>query len=439
MPIRLITIAFLTTLGLGSDVYASNNPICDQPSRYVCSQRKIEDGYGVTYVGVGYLPVIGGVRRRMAPPIRKSYADYFAVDESGQELKRFASYVGLDGWFQTSCWSWTSQRCRNAVTEALVKKTLSAMLETDDDRVEIFGPSGTDFRKSKSLRNFARLLQEPIYQRAYENARTDERRLTRRPRTEGKVRAMFKDLKNLYVEKLKTWPIPQPHKARMIARVRALRYVGTKDCDSDGVPPIYNPNAFNVPETKELSVCNGLYLKSNSPAALAFILAHEIAHTFGPCSYFNFGSDRVFSARTSNIPKPTGGLTTCLEHLSRGAQPTCDIYDQIDEIFADWAATEVVPAYLEHQFPAKNAWQQRARYLAAFAITCGTGERSGDPHLSGRDRIDSIIFQNPVVRKLSSCGPAPGPKYCSFDAAMSAMKPPPRVSSPSKVRPRAVR
>jgi hypothetical protein len=432
MSLVLLVLFGLSTAHADLSVASAPAPFCTNPKAVICSQRAIRDDLGETFTNPFLDAKMNAVRAKARIFAKERFKALFANDD-GTKLKKFARLVGYDGYFQTKCWSfsWTSETCRDAVADELSRRVLAINFETPDDTNEVAVGIFT-FQKKNSLRLFYSLLAEPEFEVVATDAQALRSRETARPATRANAALIFEELRDSYIAKIKSWPIDALVKAAMLRRVRALKYVDNKDCElSDGIPSIYDVSAFNSPDVNTLAVCEGLYLKTNSPASLAMVIGHEISHAFDPCTIFKYERNNIrgMDDDLANISRPTGGLVSCLNRQTSKAlaAPQCTSGDPTGELFADWAAAEVVPGYLQSKFPTSNSSRNRSRYAASYGILCGTGLRANDSHPSDAERINNIIFQEPDVRRLSGCPPPT--RHCSFDSQSRTPAPTPPAAA----------
>lgn len=390
---RLIGCVYSLAIVLAGVPAWAGDVFCDDPARVICSEKKIDDGYGTTYRGSDPAPLIAATRLQLIPRIQKKFLKAFDADAS--IVKRYAEWVNGPGWFGENCLGDRVTSCQRQLANAVTNRVIATFMETDEDQSQLLG-----------FRAMHNLVHDPLFAQVQDKAVALEGRLISRPKSQELAAKIFDDLKKAYADRLASWPIADGQKKAMLDRLSKLRYIKQDGC-VNAMAPLYVVNAFNEPTENTVSLCNGLFLKSNSPAALAFTIGHEIAHTFDPCTYIS-----------PTGPQPTAALNTCLD---RAKTPTdgatiasCSDRDQTADVFADWAASEVVPGYLERKFPSKSKRQRRARYMAASADECDQAFH-GRAHPAGRDRINKILFQNPTVRTLSGCKAEAEPSlYCPF-------------------------
>lgn len=383
---------------------------CSDPHATICSQKVIKDDLGENVVGASDYRGRATVRAAQRNLVRDKFKNLFSRDD-GKLLRKYAQLTGYGGYAQTKCWdwSWKSERCRLAVTEALV----NSLVRSD----QIQNAPRNLFEKmiaDRSFRRMNKLLEDPFIAQLEFKSFEMESRFLDRPKSAAAAKLIFEEVKAAFKRKLTTWPIPQPHKNKMRERLSALKLTDRDSCS--GVSFGYDPNVYNDPKENSVTICPGYYLHTNSPAAFATVLAHEIGHTIDPCIYWDANRDNGKPGDVSKIAEPYGGLVACLENrTTKGVDKVnCSSYDPISEVFADWAAAEVAPSYIESRFPTKSPQARRQRYMGALALLCGSGEMIGDPHPIARERLNNVFFQGPQVRAMASC-PKPT-DYCSFDS-----------------------
>ena len=301
---------------------ATVDAFCTNPAKSICSQKKIKDDLGTTFVGEDMTPVRSAIEKQSTAGVpdwwkqeltKLSYAD----------LKRYRVLLGMDTWFQATCLLPKSDKCLSAMATTLTaysRKSLSAA--TSEQTSKMSPDQMVAFIKSASFERLYSLYEDPLFDRIHHVVETKFNRLSKREGSEKASVTIFNSLRARILAKITALPISEPDKSKMKARLSTVTFGGQKECGI-GVPREYEVNAFYNPDANSVHVCNGILLKTNSPTALAMVIAHEIAHSVDPCTYYLF--DGLTAVRDANrlrgIRRPYGGLADCLIERAASGPP----------------------------------------------------------------------------------------------------------------------
>lgn len=287
------------------------------------------------------------------------------------------------------------------------------------------------------------LLESPEYRAIYSNLHETYAKQNDATATAKKIREkVFPQIKKLLSERLDTAVADPTTRQMMKDKLNSITFGGT-DCSSgsgkDSIAGILFPNAYFHPYETSFRYCSAMTKQSSSEFALAFSVAHELAHSIDPCGIGMGSKLNRFTYTRSKVEEndqtyPIAGLISCLRDQRSAAaatnqpkhnensriSPYC-IGDQIGESVSDWLATEVVPKFIDHNFPNLTQDQYRTGYSNVFRFAC---QRSmvGLPkpfmvHPSTERRVDNIVAVHPEVRKQMGCGDLPTTKvYCKVDS-----------------------
>lgn len=380
---------------------AAGDAFCRDPHKAICSQKIIRDDLGETFVGDNLIPYRERIRKTLLAEAKSKFQVFLAKDQSGKTLKRYAALTGLNGFAQTSCWSysWLPSRCRAAVVDLLATQLIYKLY-----------PDSVSTPRS-SMRIQANIENDLIFRKTAHEIQARELELTLRNNSTDVANDAFVDLKKIYFKKLDEWKVPEAVRRKKKSLLDQTRFTpGGSQC---GTPrsEIYTVNAAYDYASNRLFICNGIFLRTNSPTAISFIVGHELAHAL--MDTCQMGRD---------VEKYYGSLLTCLKNqTAKSLSGNCSNTDPRNELFADWVSTEALVEYVEKKYPREPGVSARNRFAAALAPLCGTGNLMLDAHPLAKERINNILFQNPRVRQLSGCTAVTNPiRYCSIQSVQRA-------------------
>lgn len=391
------------------------DPFCVDANRTICAQKQIVSDLGVSTVAGGFARVRKADRPTIKQRAMKEVGTRDLKSLTSQQLSEMARLLHVDNW---RCYFAVLEICRTQIADRIAEYASREAMLYDDERSAL--PQILTMREIEQMRKL------PVYKSYLDWAQADSLSFRKSPGLERQLRAMFPEMVRSFIAKVQTWSVPEPQKSGMIRRLQGLTFsIDGKPCSTSGVPAPYVPNGVYTASTNQVAICSGMFIASTSPASLAVIVAHEIAHTVGPCFAYAFSpGSRVNAVRDPSLERIYGGLLLCLEDRTGPRAPKyCGGNSKVNEAFADWAGTELAADYLPKKFPMNDPAKWRARLAGSWSFTCGTG---GDgAHPSTTSRFNEILFANPRIRALVNCPRTPS-RECRMGSPL-----------PSRAAPRA--
>jgi hypothetical protein len=373
------------------------DPFCVDANRVICNQKQIVSDLGVSTVAGGFARVRKADRAMIKQRAMKDIGTRDLKSLTGAQLSEMARLLHVDNW-----------RCYFAVLETCRTQIADRIAEYASREVMLFDDESSLLPQTLTLREIERLRALPAYKTYRDWMQADSSSFRRAPTLSRQLREMFPGMVQTFIAKVRSWPVPEPQKSAMIRRLQGLTFVmDGKKCAANDVPAPYVPNGVYTASTNQVEICSGLFIASSSPASLAVIVAHEIAHAVGPCFAHMFSPGAAVRAvGDPNLERIYGGLLSCLEERTGPRKPTyCDGNSKVNEAFADWAGTEIVAEYLPKKFPSTESAKWRSRLAGSWSFSCGA---AGDgPHPATTRRFNEILFANPSVRTLVNCPRTP--------------------------------
>lgn len=283
---------------------------------------------------------------------------------------------------------------------------------------------------------------------------------------------IFPKVRTLLISQISRLVADPEIQKKLIDKVRAITFKG-QDCSGDSIEKktiasVLVANAFYNPGNNSFKYCAGFNASSTSEFTMAFVIAHELAHSIDPCGITTGPSDFSFAYRANisvvqaHDQYPVGNILNCLRqknsvaaiaalsnlgygvgsygttnaqfgvdprgmsmsdttnpYAAYGAQrpnngPSqppfksfCD-KDQITEAFSDWMAMEITPEYIEKNHPTLTTQQLRLGYSNMFRPLCSAYEQQGyDDHPPTELRTNAIALVQPKIRAQMGCSASP--------------------------------
>ncbi|MGZ3691518.1 MAG: M48 family metalloprotease [Pseudobdellovibrio sp.] len=261
---------------------------------------------------------------------------------------------------------------------------------------------------------------------------------------EAKAARLFPQVKEALIQKIESTNIDPSKKRLLEDRLRRVEFAGSNCGDTfEGLAPNYLPKAFFDGGNK-FYMCRNLLNTMTSEFSLVAVMAHEIAHSIGPCNLRtsdsqNFGSPVAKNLQEADRQFVFGDLVRCLRSSSsvhavnlkalqndqapHAAIDYCSDYDdQIEESASDWFASEVLTDIMSKNHPELTRDQWRTGMRNTFRVKCDQTdiEVAFDTHPAVRDRFNAMILPNAKIREKMGCSSVPSPKVqCSMQGAVT--------------------
>jgi hypothetical protein len=430
---------------LSTPIYAEQSGLCEDLSNFTCSPGKQEDGTGSAQKnsneGNEASTEFDSKRDFAEKKIRALLND----PENTYFTKLGLGATGLKD--APQCVSKEAQdvkKCRDDLVEGLVglaKKKL-----TKPSFRSPYVTNSTLEQKTLVLENsrFAKVLGEIEQEisgqfdyRAQEKLIKDD---------------LFVRVKKQLVKKVSSLPIDEKKKEFMISKLKGISYGGI-NCEEmgSGLSKMFIANAYYNPKIETFKVCKGLLSKNISEFHLAFVIAHELAHSIDPCS-IKIGpeGEALKYSKTTEVEKldgeyPIQGLIGCLRtpmsvaalsqtpmgpygstlppapggasggYGSYGAPASDQQYDyckvdQIGESMSDWFGAEVLTDLIEEKYPNLKKEQWQKGFSNVFRPMCNEelenspyANFTSDPHPKTSNRVNALLLVNPKIRAKMGC------------------------------------
>lgn len=250
-----------------------------------------------------------------------------------------------------------------------------------------------------------------------------------------RMQSLFTKSQNASMDLVKTFPIPDASKEKILARIQSIQLYWMKDFKSSK----YNQLPLDFldwgiaydPAANEINMGVNSLAYPNEETYLAVFL-HEIGHSFDSCRWAYFDGEWPFqkigeclrSAESVGAKKRDDSKLEVLTKsgkippelsTSLKANPTCNklIYpagglqaDQLPESFADWFSAEAL-ATLKN-IKAANI---RNDLCAEKALS------EGSSYVTNELRMNAIYFVHPKFKKSGQKNPS-NTKYCTWESTV---------------------
>ncbi len=172
----------------------------------------------------------------------------------------------------------------------------------------------------------------------------------------------------------------------------------------------YESHKQGRPWLSQIRLGGAYVLGTTSQSNWVFTLAHEFAHSIDPCELRASGW----------TPPALEKLNGCLLGSGVVQMPNdrheCLTRDQLSEVFADWLATEILVAWLEHygkEYPTPQRWAL-VRNSVRDLCPPPNSDFDSEWHPETRTRINRILGENAKIRNYLGCPPSEQ-KTCRTD------------------------
>lgn len=313
--------------------------------------------------------------------------------------------------------------------ELAEKLALIARLEffPNSVKVHIFEP--------ESLETLKRTLKFSRIKKSFESLMISK---LQRPDFEKNLETNLLPLiQSLVIEKLFEMPIDQSLKTYLAQKVQRSQYKKNfcKNQENKTLEHYLEVGAAFSSKLNVLTVCNGSAVISKSEEELVFTIAHEYAHSFGPCglqmdpvlgktiSYSRLSRNKADSqyhmAPLLQCLRNENSVAAKFSLMNQSLLPQVPAFcgdDQSDESIADWFAVEVVAKYLKRKGlnPSQAlAFLQENSVLLCIRQHHGFFGAGFDTHADSKDRIRRILEPHPGIREALSCSSPAESLYCT--------------------------
>lgn len=474
------SIAFCALVATSS--HANPAQICDDLQRFICAPGSYDDGTGSasnpTVLSSGQSEIEQKIAKRAHDEFLKALKD----PDNTYFRKTVLSATGLS----------LSPHCAKAEDHPSAK----CLSDMATGLVDIFSKQqGSNPYQTQAyamgapaVTDTTFVTESPIYEGAVQRILDHTKELLHAEDIDKKARdKVFPQIKTLLLSKIKQMVKDPTVRKNLTDKVKAIRY-DSSDCSggTTSVPGLLMPNAFYNPSKNTFNFCSGMTLQNKSEFQMAFVMAHELAHSIDPCcitqgpSDFSFQFPEGGTRADAEAAYPIQGVIACLRSeqsvkaraadqvpqvsqsqgnyggygnygnygnyggtgggMVNNSQPQapppfagfCQ-NDQITESFADWMAAEITPEYISKNYPKLSSEQRRFGYSNIWRGSCMDDATArqiavADPHPAQGDRSNRILLVQPKIRAQMNCPKTPprGTVYCAPPGFRSSSVPIPR-------------
>lgn len=478
--------SFLLSLVLfGAGAKAQDQNLCDNLSRFSCAPGSYEDGTGRVHSDRDIEEKLGQIRTKYQARIADRWKKELRKEENAYFRETAMAVLGLKNSPDCRKGSPTFENCERNLMEGLSRYTeIVSMSSLRNGNLEM---------RQGNIRELGLVSGQALFQEVSKEIGQDIQKEIAQPALEKKIREkVFPQVRDLLVQRLHSLPIADQKKEMMIKKIKGIRFQGS-DCQLGGaaVDNLLVPNAHYNPNANTFQYCNGFLLRSSSEFQIAYVIAHELAHSIDPCYIskgpedyrFNYSKTNDKSKMESEYPIPNllgclrgansmnaksgragfdsreisagygggmmgtpgGGMmvgqpagipaglaqASFCNHEEMGGMHSLEGPEQIGESFSDWIAMELTPAYIEKNFKL-TADQYRIGYSNIWRPVCSILPKDSGPakiHPDTSDRIDKMILVQPKVRAQMNCPPQ-HPEHIYCDPAKPSAAGPANQSNP---------
>ncbi len=303
--------------------------ICDDLASLTCTPGPVNDGTGEGYSSDQVADKLRGFKEKLGQDFSRKFLEVLQEKPSdvnrGAALRRFRS-IAISGTGQLSnpyCEkgeTYDEQKCNETISKSLADLALRRVLPSSKNASS---PGANSLYETK-LENIDSLIHNPTYGDIEAEMVKKTRESIVDKDTAKKLEETVPKVKDMIVALLKSNITDPKLREALVDKVRAITYEGN-DCSAlsrSGSVQTLNgmliPNAFYDPLRNSLNICNGLLMRSSSVFMMVQTIAHEIAHSFDPCSIaldpedLRFKYSQPRDIKESEDEFPFKGLLACL-------------------------------------------------------------------------------------------------------------------------------
>lgn len=435
--------------------------ICSDLAAHTCAPGEKHDGTGTTKLAepLAFMnQEFDRIRPRLAADFTKLISD--SPDLRGLAIKAY----GFNN--EEACKSTSrSSNCIGLIVDRLIESyKLIEFKGLLMNSASFF--TGDSFATNK-------LLEDAKYQKVVSRIAAEQVKLVPKSLLERVEKVMFPQVKSLLVARIRSLSIDETTRSQIIKKLEAVDFeIG--DCYTQSkeisISPAFAPDAFYEPNRNSFYICLGFFKASDSEFNIAYIMAHELAHSLDPCqitdgentapiaqrksdpevddTYLkkNFlkclrSEDSVAAKRTGPdfVPFPSGAADY---RVYNDTARLC-ARDNLNEAVPDWFAAEVIGEYAEKYLPNLSKEQKAAGFSNILRATCNETIAPGAQHLPSNSRINGILLVQPKIRQQMGCAAEAPKRYCDIDDPSSLLEKPkkekPQKRGPEKSKNKAVK
>ena len=449
-----IKICVFLSFGLLTAVtHADPNAVCDDLERLACTPGQYDDGTGKASNGTVADNANDTIKQQNLKIARERFGKSLQDPSNSYFRKAVLSATGLSLVPQCDgAEDKPSAACLNLLADGV----------SDIFAKQQYGSSGagrfTPYGSGSNISDKTYVTDSPIFKSIRDEILGKVRKGLGEDAVNQKAgQKVFPQVKQLLLKQIDLL-VKDPATRKMLTdKVSSIRYQGS-DCSKDfgsgeTIPGLMITNAFYSPTQNTFKFCTGMDISNSSEFQMAFVIAHELAHSIDPCGItlgpkdfsFHYKPDDTRAQAEAEFPFP--GVVGCLRSnksvqakpsvqtnaYSIGSNGAVGMYgsspvqpdkfksfcerDQITESFADWMAAEITPQYIDKNFPRLAAQQLRFGYSNIWRGMCNDSPAyadSGDPHPAQVDRTNKIILVQPLIRSQMKCSKSlPETVYCA--------------------------
>lgn len=417
--------------------------VCEDLQRLTCAVGQYDDGTGSAQNPILEQDQFSKIFENLKTSMKQNFKGAIKKPDATYFRKIVLSATGLS----------LNPICESAV-ETPTSACISLMVEgaTDISIKDLLG----DYIKSKKYG----LLKDKIYfieSETNEKIKNDMLAKVKKDlgveTLEKKIESkIFPQIKSILIKKVNTTVSDPKIRKNLSDKINNIKFNGStcsKNSTASYLNDLTSENAYYDHDKNKFNYCAGISIQNKSEFQIAFTIAHELAHSIDPCGItlgpqdfaFKFDSQIKIKEAQSQFPFP---VLDCLrsEKSSQAEyelklkpftvadstdkfdeifESFCTITDQINEAFSDWMASEILPEYIQKNFP--NLTQNQIRFGYSNVWRGGRGcdifnekSKSFDVHPDQEIRVNNIILVQPKIRKQMGCPTELDNRiYCSSD------------------------
>lgn len=470
-------LATILVLNLSLPAFAKDKAVCEDLARFSRAPGVFTDGTGKDGKGTARNPqsmsdYVSALQTKYRSEIEQNFRTALTNPENIVFIKTVVNSFAYE--CDPQCLAMLEQKKLSGnvlenSTQALTSMLFEALLPSD-----VIGREQRMFRGGMDDRQF--ILKHPIFENERERVKKAIVASNHLHDSETFLRMVWERVKPIVAQVVQKRARDGEEKEFMLERLNQIAFKGT-DCSEkfpeqmirDTLVSDLFANAFYDRLSNSITYCKGMLILNQSEFSAVHTLAHEMAHSFGPCgASIGPGEYRLTYDHTDNVEEaskmfPFENVVECLRDVkSVGARRSEDkigpqfegrnqegsdgrlfnsrssrdnsremkwsIFcsndgithiDQIDESFSDWVATEVIPIYMSKYHPGLTQENFIYGYSNVFrgANWANDGSPELDTHPDLKLRVNQLILANPKIREQMGCAPANKEKliYCPDD------------------------
>lgn len=449
---KLIPIILISSTSLSADSLEKN--VCQDLYRLTCSPGIIDDGTGKSSNATNTNDQSKRLESKAFEIAKEKFRETLSDSQNNYFRKVALSATGLS----------LHPSCKQSESKELSKNCLEMLASGVADifarqQTKTFVSSAFNQISDDPIEDITFLTDSALFKKVQTEVLASIKIEMKERQVEEKIQKVFLRVKNQLANKIESQVTNQKLKQALIEKIQAVQFIGT-DCSKDfgaseKIPGLFISNAFYDVVKNSFKYCLGTTVQNDSEFQMVFMIAHELAHGISPCGITKGPSDFTFKYSNPTDRKKSeqefpfySSVLSCLrdkrsiqaefkeaneESLETSKEPVFCNNDQIDEAFADWMATELIPEYIENHHPKLSQEQKILGYSNvargdcviqdALEIYKSQNSKKFDVHPDMRSRVNNILLSHPKVREQMGCNKLGEDKiYCTETKPIDSQK-----------------